>query len=565
MMYKNLRALLTLCLVLILGLAPVSAGWASSLDYSVAVKLEKQLQAGSGFTGTLTLSMAAAPGREKDAIITKEPLVFDLSYLAAREDAIAGTPAERRLSLLYPSGADPRAAFYLSLKEAGVFLKSSLLDYQWYALQSAPLPEPPVPEETKTPAQADAPNTGFLAEGLQETLQQSVMPSLLPFLASMAVQGNVSFSDDFTKALNVYTTKIDLWIEGYRQNAALGKLADGTVTMEVSYAIPALAIKAQLKQMVLDVLADATLLPMLQAMLPSDQAELMLNPQMQSYYFFAIDSLPLDQDLTIARTVSLKGETLSLHMQLPFYDEKAGAVTLAYSRSIGEGDLPDENVISLENKDLTLRLEYQEYSTMTDVIVYQGTLLREPHGLNSYEVEDAKADLLHKTLSADFTLTHGQSTSVDSEEREILSHDIKLSVQPTTANKDEGGEDLPLTQAQQAAYLDFPALDISATAIFASKPAKNASTSLDLSVVLASEDLPQEITLKLEGKTVLKWPLDAFAVEDLPSLTSLSQEKISALLGSVAFQAGSLFLPHFQLPTPAGPTAPTASPQGTVD
>lgn len=81
------------------------------------------------------------------------------------------------------------------------------------------------------------------------------MPSIagfvLPVLTTLQDQ-----SDDLSDVLSAYTTRIDLWIEGYRQNAVLGKLADGTTTMEVQYAVSPAAIKAQLKQMVLDLLSD---------------------------------------------------------------------------------------------------------------------------------------------------------------------------------------------------------------------------------------------------------------------------------------------------------------------
>lgn len=542
-MNRKLRSLLALCLAAWVGLIPQAL--ASSLDYTVAEKLQKQLEAGSGFTGTLSLSMTAVPGREAEAVTTTSPIVLDLSYIYARQDLAAGIPAERRLSLLYPSGATARAALYLSLKDSGAFIKSNLLGEDWFALRS---PQDAEAAASASPAATSSPN--LLSQGAEWLLNQSAVPSLLGFLATLGSQVQFAPDDALAEALAPYTTKIDLWIEGYRQSAVLGKLEDGTTTMEVKYAITPAAIKAQLKQMVLDVLADATLLPKLQALLPEEQAQAFLQPLMQSYYFAAIDQLPLADELTISRTVSLKGDTLALHLHLPFYDAQTGAVSLNYERASGEGDVPDDNVLSLESEDLTLRLEYQTYHSMTDVTVYQGTLRREPRGLTSFEVGEGQAPSSAKTLAAAFTLTHKQLGAVDPEGLETMTHDLQLSVSPLLTSQDDQGEEQPLSEAELASYFQFPALDIGLNAAFASKPAKNASTSIDVTLTLGGEDLPQEVALTLSGKTAAKWPLDAFAPESLQALSSLSEAALEELLSTVAFQAGFLFLPHFQLPQP---------------
>ena len=84
--------------------------------------------------------------------------------------------------------------------------------------------------------------------------------------------------------------------------------------------------------------------------------------------------------MTIGRTVSLEGDTLELHLSLPLYDAEGGEVTLRYDRTRGEGDLPDDNTISLESGLRAISLTYQEYSSMTGVRVIQGTLTSEPRG-----------------------------------------------------------------------------------------------------------------------------------------------------------------------------------------
>ncbi|MEG0269239.1 MAG: hypothetical protein RR821_03220 [Clostridia bacterium] len=65
-------------------------------DYTLASKLLMQLEAGSGFSGTLTLDVSAAEGKQAPALVTKKPLTFNLDYIFVRPSV---QPAENRLYL----------------------------------------------------------------------------------------------------------------------------------------------------------------------------------------------------------------------------------------------------------------------------------------------------------------------------------------------------------------------------------------------------------------------------------------------------------------------------------
>ena len=75
----------------------------------------------------------------------------------------------------------------------------------------------------------------------------------MPALASLAAQAAALLEgvEGLEDVLESYLVRMDLWIEGYRQNAVLDKLEDGTTTMSVYYDVPPAAIKSQAKQMVL--------------------------------------------------------------------------------------------------------------------------------------------------------------------------------------------------------------------------------------------------------------------------------------------------------------------------
>lgn len=569
-MKRFLHHTLVVLLVVSIGLGMVSPGLATTEDYSVAEKFSKQLQAGSGLNGTLTLTVTPVEGREGEAYYTTQPFVFDISYIAVRENAAAGTPAERRYDIHYMDGENIRAITSLSLQEGVLYMSGTLLGDGWYALEQessgdslSAVPSPSSggiggPDATSTP-NLNAGNP--LSQSLAQLLSEGALPSLYSFFLPTLLQAQSLNSADLNAAFTVYGTKVDLWIEGYRQNAILGKLNDGTTTMQVDYAISPSAVKAQLKQMVMDLLSDTALLPKLQALLSTEDAALLLNPSMQNFYFFAIDSLPLEGDLAISRTVSLKGDTLALEMRLPLYDKSSGLVEIAYHRTAGEGDLPDENIISLTSENLNLELEYQEYRTMTDVTVYQGKLLREPRSLSRFAVDEEDA----KTLSAAFTLTHKTASGVDDQDRETLSDEYQLHLEPFLATVDDDDKETPLTPEQQKDYYAFPAFDLDISSVYASKQAKNAPTSMELHITLASEELPQTIDVSFSGRSVEKWTPAPIDLRGVTKLSAMTGDDFNAFLGGVVLRAGACFLPFMRVPKPKPSPALSESPPATGD
>jgi len=546
------RALLSLLLVFLITLGGMGQGLASGVDFTLAEKLQKQLEAGSGFGGTLTLTLTAVEGRERDALTTVSPLVFDLSYIFVRQTADSPGPPEHRLDIAFPSGDSPWATFSMALRDEDAYLRSSLLDSDWYSLGELLTLSGSLAgdeEDESSGGEEAGLRSAPMERMIQDLMKNTAMPSLLSFLASMSlVNRGGSMGSDLQEALGAYTTKIDLWIESHRQSAVLDKLEDGTTTMEIRYAIPPAALKAQLKQLVLDLLSDDALLNRLQAFLPADQARLMLNPQMQNFYFSAVDDLPIEKEITLSRTMTMRGDTVALHLRLPLYDATSGSLELAYDRVSGLGDLPDENVISLTGKDIAVRLSYQEYSTMTGVMVYQGSLLIEPRGLASYMVEDG-ADSGNPGVSAAFILTHAQAEQSAIEGESSLTHDVKLSLEPCWFIHSEGLE-TPMTQEEQADYLHFPALEIALNAVFSGKASNTSPTGIDATLTVGGEELPQTFELHLLGKSKARWAPEPVTPADAGAL--MAGKSLSALLVQAGFQASLRLLPSFHLPGMGG-------------
>lgn len=339
---------------------------------------------------------------------------------------------------------------------------------------------------------------------MQQAISRTGMPALANtvLVGASALRGNA----ELLSALEPYLTRVDVWIEGYRQDAVLSKLDDETTLMQVNYVLGPAAIKAQVKQLIVDLLNDETVLPLLAQAIGEEQAALYLNPALQKWYFEAVDSLPFPGDLTLNRTLAMTGETVELHLSLPMYDAQAGVVTLTYDRMQGKGDLPDENVIRMESADKVISLTFQEYSSMTGVQVVQGTLLSQP--AQDFAVEDAEQAIA-------FTLKYGTTETIDEQGRDVYTCDYALTFAPA-----------------EASSLTFDETELALSATFVSKQLKSAATQVDLHMNLSSGT--NAVHLSFKGASRKKWTPEEIPMGEV--IGSFADEDITSLLPGAALR-----------------------------
>ena len=475
---KRLLALLTACLMLF--------SCACAEDYNTAEKLYKQLWAGSGFSGTLKLEVTSK------TFTTSQPVTADVDYIYVRADE-GETPAHR-LDLTLMNGENAISAAYAQLKDGKLSFQADVLSPDWFVIS---------PDARSTAA----------AETVGNALGQTGMPQLASTLlmGAYALNGN----DELIAALEPYRTRIDVWIEGYRQDAVLSKLGDDTMVMQVNYVLTPAAIKAQVKQLVVDLLNDEKVLPLLAQAMDEETASLYLNPALQDWYFEAVDSLPFPGDLTLSRTLAMTGETLDLHLSLPLYDAQTGVVTLSYDRTHGGGDLPEENIIRMETNEQLMTLTYQEYSSMTGVKVMQGTLVAEP--AEGFAVEDSA-----EAVAVAFTLKLGEAQTRDENDRDVYTCDFALTLAPA-----EGGT------------VDFDETEITFTARFDSAQLKSAATNVTAQMHITSGETV--LKLDFEGASRKKWEPEA--IPQGIELTSLAQPEIASLLPGALLRTTAVLQP----------------------
>ena len=515
---------LLMCLTCLL-LPAAHASEASGEDYTVAGKLIKQLWAGSGFSATVSVEVAAKEGTQ--AMSTLKPIVMDVSYIYVRPTATE--TAEHRADVVLMDGENALSAAHAQLKDGALAVQADVISPDWYSFGEAPL------QEGEAEAGAD-----LLVQLGESLLAQTGMPALASFAGQAAAL--LHGADGLEDVLESYLIRMDLWIEGYRQNAVLDKLEDGTTTMSVYYDMPPAAIKSQAKQMVLDLLSDQVTLARLQEAAGEELSQLLLNPSLQSYYFSAIDALPLASNMTIGRTVSLEGDTLELHLSLPLYDAEGGEVTLRYDRTRGEGDLPDDNTISLESDLRAISLTYQEYSSMTGVRVIQGTLTSEPRGTEAFTVEEGAPADAQKTLALSFSLKQEESETKDDELRDVYTYDATLNLE---------------SEGEGDAYVAIPATEITLASTFVSKELKSAATDMEATVTLGGDAWDQTYTVTITGRSRQKWEPEELSPDRI-YVSRMTETDVASLLPGAALRFAAL-MADFLTAAPAASASPEPS------
>lgn len=516
---------LLMCLTCLL-LPAAHASEADGEDYTVAGKLIKQLWAGSGFSATVSVEVAAKEGTQ--AMSTLKPIVMDVSYIYVRPTATE--TAEHRADVVLMDGESAVSTAHAQLKDGSLAVQADVISPDWYSFGEAPAQEG-----------EEAAGDGLLAQLGESLLAQTGMPALASLAAQAAalLEGVEGLED----VLESYLVRMDLWIEGYRQNAVLDKLEDGTTTMSVYYDVPPAAIKSQAKQMVLDLLSDQVTLARLQEAAGEEMSQLLLNPSLQSYYFSAIDALPLASNMTIGRTVSLEGDTLELHLSLPLYDAEGGEVTLRYDRTRGEGDLPDDNTISLESGLRAISLTYQEYSSMTGVRVIQGTLTSEPRGAEAFTVEDGMPADAQKTLTLSFSLKQEESETKDDELRDVYTYNATLNLE---------------SEGEGDAYVAIPATEVTVSSSFVSKELKSAATDMEATVTLGGDGWDQTYTATITGRSRQKWEPEELSPDRI-YVNRMTETDVAALLPGAALRFAALMADYLTA-APAASAAPEPSP-----
>ena len=518
-MKRSIIRIISLGLSLLLCAGVAAAQDTDSITYTMSEKLMKQLQAGSGFVGTLTLDVTANEGHEADAYSTIKPLVLDWTFIKVLGGANTGVPGEMRLKLMLEASEYQQGSVEVSLQDDAMYLQSSLLDEGWY------LAGEDVLQQMLTGA-----GVGDVIPGASALAQiEGVLPGMMAFFSGASPYLLGADTRALNDAMADYTAGIDFWLEGYRDSVYMNALDDGTSIMEIGYRIPADDVKEEIKALVIQLMKDETMLPLLQAMMPAGMSALYLEPELQPYYFYTVNELPLEDDLVVNRVVSFLGDTVEMTVTMPLYDSVSGPMTLTYTYKLSAEDMTYDNTFTLTGEDGYASLSYRADETETGESVISGTVF-----IQGAAEDSATPD----PLWADFTLLSKTVTTKDLNGYEKENQSLKLSITPAVDSLADGTEN----------SASFSPVELSLTMSFASLAARSAPTDVDIKLTVSGEGMSQDIALEIAGSTTANWTPEAFDTAQAIDLAAMPADALQSLMSQAVVKGGLLVLPYINLP-----------------
>lgn len=442
-------------------------------------KIQKQLNAGSGFKGSLTVSGLPVLGS----------LAAQAQYILQKgqsQTAVDVSLNGQSLWSLKVYGQDGALAVDAGLQSGALYGFSGGL----------------------------SPLLTSFATGTEGGNTTSFLPALLKILSP----GDDKAALRLTEAAQPYLIKMELWMQGFADTPALEKDASGVTVMKAAYHIPAAALKAQIKQLLYDLLSDETLLPLLWEQATQAEADLYLNPALQSYYFSAVDALPLSGVIDITRRVSTMGVLMDTAVSLPLSGTAGGFKQIACT--VAAGDAGDTITCDLTADagtwTFSLNPQGSEEAEGTSKKDFSGVLRFLPAEMPNWQVDGESVTYQHKALSVAYKATLGTQTFTDVDGKNIESYTLSLSITPDWSHL--GAE---VTDAVKALYIAVEPMQITASALLQSGQARNSATSLALDGRLTSG--VTEVTLSGQFKTTPPWtftPVDMSAAIPWESVTT---------------------------------------------
>ena len=114
----------------------------------------------------------------------------------------------------------------------------------------------------------------------------------------------------------LYETKLGLWLNGYA-SFSTGR-ENNVAYSELSCVIPAQSVKAEIKQLMVDLYGDSALLSLLREIATPQEAAAYLQPSMMNTLFGMLDNVKLEGEVKVVRRYDAMGDALLDQISLPF-------------------------------------------------------------------------------------------------------------------------------------------------------------------------------------------------------------------------------------------------------
>ncbi len=485
-------------LLSVILLSVLSVG--SAVTYTLPEKMSRQLIIGSGLKGTFSMTAQGSV-----------PAFFP-AFLSGAEIQVRGIS----------SGSDWHYYAYQSDESEKQWARTDLYhhDDNTY-LKSDLIPGGPV---------LMIPGIGQILDHATQSTNPSFSSVLWNYLRMKS-----SDREDFSDLLSVqYAKTLESWLSAFAAEPSVTKDARGNTLLEMNYVIPASALKEKMLDIAEKLSTDEAFLSFSRSIMTEEQQKLYLNQHLRYFYEEALNSLQFDFDVTLNRTVTLQGDTVSSQMEFPLDPRISGYSALLLEESGG-----------YRSCRLTREAGYIE------VIHRQDADFQKDGELTLWILQ--KGDPAEANSSFAKKITLSCQTETYEEEDHSRSHETQhwnLSILP----------DLRFVpEEEREGFASGEAVSASADLHYYSKYEQSSPTTLEVEATLRGSDW--DIAAKGKFKTASPWIFSPFSVENSANILELSPENLLSYVTSFLKEAEKQLLPNAQ-PAEAAESAPGSEPAG---
>lgn len=449
----------------VLAVTLAGGALAAATDYTLEEKLEKQV-ASSGLRGTVSFTA------DGDGFIG----IDDAAWLMLREilpqvtvDATSTVVSDSRPDretqiTVNRNGAAAGQADILQDGETVVFSGDMIGNGTWYAAGQ----------------NADPARILFSAGG--------EWPALGHMLYELA-SADESWKARVSGAASNYMVKLGLWVSS-SQKITIGT-EDGEMRVTHKWEISGNELKAEMKQLMVDLYSDEEMLGLLAEVFTPEESAAYLHPGMMNVFFTVLDGIDIDSDVIIERVYDGHGSCLSESVTLPFgTNTRLAYVTISTKGVDTEKEYALTGAYRDQDDAATL------YPFMIALIpvgtegIYTGSFSVEyPLPADKeFTVDEQTAEI--GKMEAEFALGFdaGEETYNASDDLCVRERSLTLTIRPMPG--DTSG---------------LHTLSLSMDLVLSSKSRRSAATNVALSATVTDQDLGGYIGMEATFRTASKW------------------------------------------------------------
>ena len=306
--------------------------------------------------------------------------------------------------------------------------------------------------------------------------------------------------------LEPYQAKLGVWLNGYA--VVSNGTQDGVAYTELACRIPVQAVKAEIKQLLIDFYADEALLSLLREVFTAQEAAAYLQSGMRDTFFTLLDQLEISGEAEIVRRYDVMGNLLLDRAALPF---AASQPLSALQIETTPAEAGQRWAFTGETR---TGVKFDVSCIVGEGVSCAGSVrLETPEADEGFVVSDTPAV---RTIAFDYNLDWEEGEETYSLAQDLSQRAVKgtLVVKPQTAG-------------------EWPAQSLTLDAAFSSKSDKRAATRLTASLTWADLESGASIAAQMTARTAAGW-----TVESLPAsgetlrMDLLAEEGRAALLQS---------------------------------